>query len=301
MIEAIIALIALSVMEVILGIDNIVFISIATAKLPAELQSLGRKLGLAVALVTRLALLCGIFWIAQLVTPVFTITNVVPAAERLRPYFTEKVRMEDHMSIQLSAAGMDNESSESNGDAAEEHEAVEPKIDEHAWAEFNEVSWRDVILMAGGLFLIFSSVREIHHEVEHEDGLEDAAPSSKVSFIGVVIQVGIMDIIFSLDSVITAVGMANQLWVMVTAVIIAVGIMILFANQVGDFVDQNPTVKMLALAFLLLIGVMLVAEGIGTPISKGYLYFAMSFSLAVEMFNMRKRRLQSPGADIQAA
>ena len=155
--------------------------------------------------------------------------------------------------------------------------------------------------MAGGLFLIFSSVREIHHEVEHEDGLEDAAPSSKVSFIGVVIQVGIMDIIFSLDSVITAVGMANQLWVMVTAVIIAVGIMILFANQVGDFVDQNPTVKMLALAFLLLIGVMLVAEGIGTPISKGYLYFAMSFSLAVEMFNMRKRRLQSPGADIQAA
>lgn len=294
MIEAIIALLALSVMEVILGIDNIVFISIATSKLPADLQSLGRRLGLAVALVTRLLLLCGIYWIATLVSPVFTLTEVVPAAEGLRPYFAEKTPMEERLQHQLSAQGMDSEEPNEESDSHETAKESQPKIDEHAWKEFNEVSWRDIILLAGGLFLIFSSVREIHHEVEHEEGLEETEPASRGSFIAVIIQVGIMDIIFSLDSVITAVGMANQLWVMVTAVIIAVGIMILFANQVGDFVDQNPTVKMLALSFLLLIGVMLVAEGIGTPISKGYLYFALAFSMLVEMFNMRKRKHATP-------
>lgn len=297
MIEAIIALLALSVMEVILGIDNIVFISIATSKLPADLQSLGRKLGLAVALVTRILLLCGIYWIATLISPVFTITEVVPAADGLRPYFAEKTPMEERLHHQLSAQGMDSESEVGGESDQEIAEMAHPAIDEHAWKEFNEVSWRDIILLTGGLFLIFSSVREIHHEVEHEEGPENAQTASRGSFITVIVQVGVMDIIFSLDSVITAVGMANQLWVMVTAVIIAVGIMILFANQVGDFVDQNPTVKMLALSFLLLIGVMLVAEGIGTPISKGYLYFALGFSMLVEMFNMRKRKHGEPGLE----
>ena len=145
-----------------------------------------------------------------------------------------------------------------------------------------------MILIVGGLFLLYNSVREIHHEVDGDAQAAEQVPK-QVRFSSVLIQIAIMDVVFSLDSVITAVGMANQLWVMFTAVILAVAVMILFANQVGNFVDRNPTVRMLALNFLLLIGVMLVAEGVGTPINKGYIYFAMSFSLLVEAFNIRVR------------
>ncbi len=282
MTEAIIALIALSLMEIVLGIDNIVFISVATGKLPADQQSLGRRLGLLVALGTRLILLALIFWIAQLVHPIVTLSNVVPAVERLQVYFYETNDADraghafDIPGISETASGQEQE--------------PERKFDQEAWNEFNQISLRDLILMAGGLFLIYSSVHEIHYEVEGNGDELSADAISKVRFSRVLIQVAIMDIIFSLDSVITAVGMADQLWVMVAAVIIAVAIMIMFADQVGNFVDQNPSVKMLALAFLLLIGVMLCAEGVGTPISKGYIYFAMSFSLLVEMFNLRRRR-----------
>jgi predicted tellurium resistance membrane protein TerC len=253
MIEALVALIALTLMEIVLGIDNIVFISILTAKLPIERQGLARRLGLGLALLTRIALLSCIFWIAQLTIPVFTLSSWLPA-EDLRGLFVER-----------------------------------EVFDERAWEEFNTVSWRDLIMIGGGLFLIFNSVREIHHEVEGGHRGHDNPQVRAPSFYGILFQIAVMDIVFSLDSVITAVGMANQLWVMIVAVILAVAVMILFANQVGSFVDGNPTIRMLALNFLLLIGVMLVAEGIGTPISKGYIYFAMAFSLIVEFFNIRIR------------
>lgn len=288
MVEALIALVALSLMEIVLGIDNIVFISVATGKLPKDQQSAGRRLGLLLALGTRLLLLCGIFWIAQLVTPVFTLSGVVPLVDNMKVYYYEQTE-EERIGHAFAIPG-----TEADSHSSTEGEETEPRgtFDARAWEEFNDVSVRDLILLAGGLFLIFSSVREIHHEVD-EDGEGNSKSGGKpVSFAKVITQVAIMDIIFSLDSVITAVGMANQLWVMVVAVILAVLVMILFANQVGDFVEGNPSVKMLALAFLLLIGVMLCAEGIGTPISKGYIYFAMGFSLLVEVFNIRRRKVR---------
>jgi predicted tellurium resistance membrane protein TerC len=269
MIESLIALVALSLMEIVLGIDNIVFISILTGKLPLDKQSLGRKIGLGLALVTRLILLGTVFWIVQLKAPIFSLSDVAPAVERLKVYFTEKSSSAEHELL----AG----------------ETSQAQFDQEAWDEFNGVSWRDIILLAGGLFLIYNSVREIHHEVEGAQADNASRSPPKVSFAGMMVRIALMDIVFSLDSVITAVGMADQLWIMFVAVIIAVAVMILFADQVGNFVDRNPTVKMLALNFLLLIGVMLVAEGIGTPISKGYIYFAMAFSLLVEGFNIRIR------------
>lgn len=271
MVESLIALVALSLMEIVLGIDNIVFISILTSKLPLDKQSLGRRVGLILALVTRLMLLGTIFWIAQLVDPIITLSDYVPGIEYLQSYFDESHRAGHHLPGATAASP--------------------PVLDQEAWDEFNGVSIRDLILLAGGLFLIYNSVREIHHEVEGAGESHEGEEIKAVSFSGLMIRIAIMDIVFSLDSVITAVGMANQLWIMFVAVILAVGVMILFANQVGNFVDKNPTVKMLALNFLLLIGVMLVAEGIGTPISKGYIYFAMAFSLLVESFNIRIRKV----------
>jgi predicted tellurium resistance membrane protein TerC len=285
MVEALIALVALSLMEIVLGIDNIVFISVATAKLPKEQQSAGRRLGLLLALGTRLLLLCGVFWIAQLVTPVFTLSGVLPLVDNLKVYYYEQTE-DERIGHAFAIPGTEEESQDSTDDNAAESKGI---FDARAWEEFNDVSVRDLILLAGGVFLIFSSVREIHYEVDDVGEGQSKLGAKPVSFAGVITQVAIMDIIFSLDSVITAVGMANQLWVMVLAVVLAVLVMILFANQVGDFVEGNPSVKMLALAFLLLIGVMLCAEGIGTPISKGYIYFAMGFSLLVEFFNMRRR------------
>ncbi|HBE70161.1 MAG TPA: hypothetical protein DDW52_18590 [Planctomycetaceae bacterium] len=290
-------------MEIVLGIDNIVFISILSSKLPAEQQSSGRKLGLLLALGTRILLLAGIFWMAQLTAPVFQLTSFLPI-EGLKTYFMVEVPHQiddehDEVSKTESAAQVSSESTDEKSPegAAGEAEVQDAEhstnsvLDIEAWEEFVGVSWRDFILIGGGLFLIYKSVSEIHEEVEDEiDEEAEAAKKATPKFGAVLIQIALMDIVFSIDSVITAVGMAEQLWVMITAVIIAVGVMILFANQVGDFVQDNPTIKMLALSFLLLIGVMLVAEGIGTPIAKGYIYFAMAFSLFVEAFNMRVRR-----------
>ena len=274
MVESLIALVALSLMEIVLGIDNIVFISILTNKLPLDQQSLGRRIGLLLALTTRLILLGTVFWIAQLVTPIITLSDWLPSIDYLQRYFGESHGHAGHLPGASTAAAV---------------------LDQEAWDEFNGVSWRDLILLLGGLFLIYNSVREIHHEVEGASVGHGQSGTPAVNFSGLMIRIGIMDVVFSLDSVITAVGMADKLWIMFVAVIIAVGVMILFADQVGNFVDRNPTVKMLALNFLLLIGVMLVAEGIGTPISKGYIYFAMAFSLLVESFNIRIRNKQPEG------
>lgn len=284
-VENIVALLALSAMEIVLGIDNLVFISILTSKLPLEQQASARRLGLVAALVMRILLLSMIFWLSRMTAPIFHMNDVLPV-DGLQRYFMVEPFDDGEPTVEQSHS--------SNGEHHESidgHSKAEVKkiLNKHAWREFLEVSWRDIILMAGGLFLLYKSIHEIHGEVEGQHS-EKKAKARQPSFASVLFQIALMDIIFSLDSVITAVGMADALWVMIAAVILAVAVMILFANQVGRFVSNNPTIKMLALNFLLIIGIMLVAEGIGTPISKGYIYFAMAFSLLVEFLNLRVRK-----------
>ncbi len=221
-----IALITLAALEIVLGIDNIVFISILAGKLPHEKQGKARTLGLAAAMATRIILLCSLAWISRLTAPLFTVLG-------------------------------------------------------------QEISGRDLILILGGLFLLFKSTREIHDKLEGEEGQATARVAP--SLAAVIVQIGLLDVIFSLDSVITAVGMARDLWVMVAAIVVAVGIMMVASGPVSDFVGHHPTVKMLALSFLLLIGVSLLAEAFEIHIPKGYIYFAMGFSVFVEMLNLRLR------------
>jgi predicted tellurium resistance membrane protein TerC len=236
----VIALIALTAMEIVLGIDNIVFISVVTGRLPPKQQPWARRIGLSAAMIMRIALLLAITWIMTLTQPAFKLDMLGIAGQWLRG--------------------------------------------QH---EINEVTWKDLILLAGGLFLIQSSVREIHAKVEGHEGEHDAAKPA--SFSSVILQIAVLDIVFSLDSVITAVGMAQAIWVMIAAVVVAVLVMMAFSGMISAFVSKHPTVKMLALSFLLLIGVMLVADALGTEIPKGYIYFAMGFALLVEFFNLRMR------------
>jgi predicted tellurium resistance membrane protein TerC len=225
--QAWISLLTLTGLEIVLGIDNIIFISILAAKLPAEQQSKARKLGLMLALVMRLLLLASIAWMAKLTTPLFTLVG-------------------------------------------------------------HGVSGRDLILIIGGLFLLVKSTMEIHEKLEGNDG-RDGPVKTVAKFSRVLVQIMLLDVVFSLDSVITAVGMAQHLAIMMIAVILAMGVMLLSADAISDFVNKHPTLKILALSFLLLIGVTLVAEGTGLHIPKGYIYFAMAFSFGVEMLNMKLR------------
>jgi predicted tellurium resistance membrane protein TerC len=232
-----ISLLTLTLLEIVLGIDNIVFISILAGKLPKEQQSRARQLGLLLALITRVLLLCGIWLMAQLTQPLFGF----------------KV-----LGYELAFSG------------------------------------RDLILLVGGLFLMAKSVREIHEKLEREDG---AVTNRLVpGFAAVVFQIVLLDIVFSLDSVITAVGMARQIGVMIAAVILAMAFMLAFSGHISRFIDAHPTLKMLALSFLLLIGVVLVAEAFHREIPRGYIYFAMAFSLGVEMLNLRLRDREKAGA-----
>lgn len=241
------ALIALTAMEIVLGIDNIVFIAIVTGRLPKDQQPSARRLGLAAAMVMRILLLLSITWILQLDNPIFNLTDLgLPLS-----WFEGK---------------------------------------EHA-AEMNAVSVKDLILFIGGLFLMANSVHEIHQQSEGEE--DEHSVSANMTFKKALIQIAVMDIIFSLDSVITAVGMAERVNVMIAAVVIAVGVMMVFAGPVSRFVEDNPTLRMLALSFLILIGVMLIADGIGTHIDKGYVYFAMGFSIFVEFLNLRAKTNKS--------
>jgi len=225
-----IALATLTALEIVLGIDNIIFISILVGRVPAARRDLARRLGLGLAMGTRIALLLSLSWIMQLREPLFTL--------------------------------------------------------------FQKFSGRDLILIGGGLFLLWKSVHEIHNALEGEaESDQNALGSAATSFAGVLVQIAIIDIVFSLDSVITAVGLADDIMVMVIAIIAAVGVMLFAAKPIGDFVDAHPTIKILALAFLVLVGVALIADGCGTHIPKGYLYFAMAFSVVVEMVNLRLRRL----------
>ena len=226
-----VSLLTLTAMEIVLGIDNIVFISILTAKLPPAQQPMARNLGLTLALFFRLALLLAISWVMGLTEPLFAVFG-------------------------------------------------------------NGFSGRDLILLGGGLFLVAKATHEIYDklEVAHE---EKSAAAGKGAFGLILLQILALDIVFSLDSVITAVGMAQHVFVMVIAMVIAVGVMLVFARRIGDFVNRHPSMKILALSFLLLIGVMLVAEGMGQHVGKGYIYFAMAFSLGIELLNMRLRKKSS--------
>jgi len=217
----------LLLLEVVLGIDNVVFISIIASRLPPEQQPRARTLGLALAMVFRIALLFSITWVMRLTTPLFDLFG-------------------------------------------------------------HDVTGRDLVLITGGLFLVAKSTHEIHQSLEGPEG--HASARITPSFGAVIVQILLLDVVFSLDSVITAVGMVDEIAIMVTAVIIAVAIMVAFAGPVSSFVERHPTVKMLALSFLLLIGMTLIADGWGQHIPKGYIYFAMTFSLFVEMLNLRLRR-----------
>jgi predicted tellurium resistance membrane protein TerC len=231
-----ISLVTLAVLEIVLGVDNLVFIAILSDRLPAKQRPAARRLGLAFALITRLLLLASLAWIVGLTQPVLTLLG-------------------------------------------------------------QEISWRDIILIAGGIFLIVKSTHEIHGSLEgEEEEASTTAGRAGATFFGVVAQIGVIDIVFSLDSVITAVGMVRELWVMVTAVVIAMAVMLVAANPLAEFVSRHPTVKMLALAFLLLIGTALIADGFGFHIPKGYIYAAMGFSVLVEGLNLaaRRRRRSAP-------
>jgi predicted tellurium resistance membrane protein TerC len=225
-----ISLVTLTVLEIVLGIDNVVFISILAGKLPAEQQKKARQLGLTLALVTRILLLCALSWI---------------------------------MGLKAELFGFD------------------------IFGYHVGLSGRDLILLIGGLFLLTKATREIHEKLEGEDG--EKTKRMAPSFTSVIIQILLLDIVFSLDSVITAVGMAQHLTIMIVAVVIAVGFMLAFAGYISRFIEKHPTVKMLALSFLLLIGVVLVAEAFHKEIPKGYIYFAMAFSVGVEMLNLKLR------------
>jgi len=224
-----ISLLTLTGLEIVLGIDNIIFISILAGKLPPEQQKKARQLGLSLALVTRVLLLLSLTWLMGMTRPLFTL----------------------------------------------------PILD-------HGLSGRDLILLVGGLFLIGKSVVEVHEKLEGEDG-HSTSTKAKVSFASVIVQILLLDIVFSLDSVITAVGMANKVGVMIAAVVIALGVMLVFAGVISDFVNRHPTLKMLALSFLILIGVTLVGESLGQHIPKGYIYFSMAFAFGVEMLNLKLR------------
>lgn len=221
----------LTLLEIVLGIDNIIFISILAGKLPQSQRAKARRLGLSLALITRIALLLSLSWVMSLRKPLFNVLT-------------------------------------------------------------QEISGRDLILILGGIFLIAKSTHEIHEKLEGEEACHTAKLAPK--FVGVIVQIMILDVVFSLDSVITAVGMVNRLGVMIAAVVCAVIVMLIFSTPVSEFVERHPTIKMLALAFLVLIGVNLLAEGFGQHIPKGYTYFAMAFSVCVEMLNIRMRHKAAP-------
>ena len=236
--QAWVALVTLTALEIVLGIDNVVFISILAGKLPKQDQGRARRLGLLMAMFMRIALLFSLSWIIRLTAPLFSVVG-------------------------------------------------------------HEISGRDLVLIFGGLFLLAKSTHEIHGRLEGDEG--EASARVGPSLRSVLIQIVLLDIVFSLDSVITAVGMADDLAVMVAAVVIAVGFMMLFAGPISRFVEEHPTVKMLALSFLLLIGVTLIAEGLDQHIPKGYIYFAMAFSLGVEMLNLRMRKARTDAVHLRQA
>lgn len=241
------ALLALVVMEVVLGIDNLIFISILSNKLPEAIRTRARRVGIGLALVMRLGLLSMIAWLVGLTAPVFDLGLTGP-------------------------------------------------VDSHGAAAFEtQFSWRDLILIAGGLFLIWKATKEIHHNVDPlpTDDVFDKRGTASLTFGSAIVQIILLDMVFSIDSILTAVGMTDNLAVMVIAVLAAVTVMLLAADPLANFINRNPTVVMLALGFLLMIGAVLIADGFGVHVPKGYIYAAMAFSTLVEGLNMLSRRAQT--------
>ncbi|MBI2478660.1 MAG: TerC family protein [Planctomycetia bacterium] len=281
--ELLIALVAISAMEIVLGIDNIVFIAIVTSRLPADQQPRARRLGLLLAMVMRIVLLLTLSVILQLDDPLFDLSSVgFPKESWAAAAELEITELEAGVPLTRDA----------------EERIFELKSWVHTIKEMAGVSGKDLILLFGGLFLIWKSVHEIHKKFGGDEDETSAGGKEKANFTSVLATIALMDIVFSIDSVITAVGMVRadgeHFWrgmsVMVAAVVLAVAVMVIFAERVSRFVDENPTLKMLALSFLILIGAMLVAEGVGTHFDKGYIYFAMAFAIAVEALNLRLRR-----------
>jgi len=235
--EAWIALATLTLLEIVLGIDNIIFISIVTNKLPLEQQKGARNLGLALALIMRIAMLLGITWLIGFTQPVLTIPDL----------------------------GFD----------------ITP--------EARDISGRDLILIFGGIFLLVKSIGEIHHKVDADED-ENMAQKAKKSFTGTIIQIALLDLIFSFDSILTAVGMIKEIEIMIIAIIISMIVMLLFSGYISNFINQNPTLQILALSFLILIGFILIVDGLAVHVPKGYVYFALFFSLIVEILNLRMRK-----------
>ncbi len=231
--QLLVALVTLTALEIVLGVDNIIFISILVGRLPEHQRARARTLGLGLAMLSRIALLLSLAWMMGLTETLFTVMG-------------------------------------------------------------QEISWRDIILGGGGLFLLAKSTMEIHASLEGEPDQSSPAVAGSSLFIGTLVQIAIIDIVFSLDSVITAVGMVQNIPVMVTAIMIAVGVMLFAAGPIGDFVDRHPTVKILALSFLILVGTALIAEALDFHVPKGYIYFAMAFSVVVEMINLRLRKKFEP-------
>jgi predicted tellurium resistance membrane protein TerC len=231
--QAWIAFATLTALELVLGIDNVIFISILVDRLPRERREFARRLGLFMAMFMRVGLLLVLSWIVGLVAPLFTLLG-------------------------------------------------------------QEISGRDLILILGGLFLIWKSTGEIHHSIEGDEG--EAASAVPATFAAVIVQIMLVDVVFSLDSIITAVGMVDDVAVMIAAVVASVALMMLFAGAIGRFVSDHPTIKMLALSFLVVVGVALIAEGFDTHVPKGYIYFAMAFSVGVEMLNIRMRKVRTTTA-----
>ncbi len=228
--EGLIAFLTLSILEIVLGIDNIIFISILTNKLPEDSRPKARFAGISLALVMRILMLFGITWIIKLTEPLFTVLNMA-------------------------------------------------------------LTGRDLVLIIGGLFLLAKSTSEIHHKMEAEESKEKEVKSlAKKSFASIIIQIALLDIVFSFDSILTAIGMTDQLLIMILAVIVSLAVMLVFAGKIAAFIEKHPTLQILALSFLILIGVMLIADGFHQHISKGYIYFAVSFSLLVEVINIRVRK-----------
>jgi predicted tellurium resistance membrane protein TerC len=235
--QAWIAFATLTALELVLGIDNIIFISILVDKLPKARREFARKLGLFMAMFMRIALLLVLAWIVGLVAPLFTVLG-------------------------------------------------------------QEISGRDLILILGGLFLVWKSTTEIHHSLEGVEG--EVSTAVKATFGAVILQIMIIDLVFSLDSIITAVGMVDDVRIMIAAVVVSVALMMLFARPIGEFVSEHPTIKMLALSFLVVVGVVLIAEGFDNHVPKGYVYFAMAFSVAVEMLNIRMRKRAQAAVKLRA-
>ncbi len=243
------ALVTLIVMEVVLGIDNLIFISILSNKLPEEQRRRARRIGITLALVLRIALLSSLVWITKLTNPVFDLGITIPG------------------------------------------EHGEPALE-------TAFSVRDLILIAGGLFLVWKATTEIHHNVDPESGSESGGGGRAVaSFGAAIVQILLLDMVFSIDSILTAVGMSDHLPVMITAVVVAVAVMMFAADPLANFIHRNPTVVMLALGFLLMIGAVLIADGFGVHVPKGYIYTAMAFSAGVEILNILARRKRKPEAE----